>query len=139
MAREWSDVWKLIDERRMTRHGLSFSDPLKEVSTVACNQDRARRRYTRARGIAPDRKFDVCGEEPSVLEPPDADTIRAEPAGSPLDLPAHFHLALGWPDPRFTAQELWNSINDPTSKRPGEPPDSSSNKEKCASKDSEKN
>ena len=138
MAREWSDVWKLIDERRMTRHGLSFSDPLKGVSTVACNQDRARRRFPRARGIAPDREFDVCGEEPSVLEPPDADTIRAEPAGSTLDLPAHFHLALGWPDPRFTAQEPWNSINAPTSKRPGEPPDSSSNKEKCASKDPEK-
>ena len=59
-AREWFDIWKLIDERRMGRQGWPFSATLDDLSAsqpnlklfwsiAERNQDRARRRYIRAR------------------------------------------------------------------------------------------
>ena len=105
-------------------------------SIVARNHDRARRRYLRARRMEPEGEFDVFDEEP-ILEPPDAGTVPAEPAGSTLELPGHLHPALGDPDPRFTVKEPPNSMHAPASKRPGEPLDNSSNKGKRTSMDPE--
>ena len=87
--------------------------------------------------MGPGREFDVWEEEPIPPEPADGETIPAEAAGSTLDLPAPFHLALRSPDPLSTAQEPSNSMHAPTSKRPGEPLVTSPNKEKRTSEDPE--
>ena len=116
----------------------SISQPALKLfwSIVERDQDRARRRYLRARRMEPDQELDVWVDEPLRPEPSDREAIPAEPVGSSLALPAQFHL-LGSQDPRPTVQCNLNSLCASTSKRPGEPLDASPDKEKRASKDPE--
>ena len=104
MAREWFDVWKLINELRMRREGWTFSDPLDDASTlrprlrflrsiVARNQDRVCRRYLRDRRLDSDQALNEWKAE-HIMEPSDDKPTPAEPAGPTLVLPEYFHLAL---------------------------------------------
>ena len=73
--------------------------------------------------MEPDQEFDVWADDPLLPAPSDDEAIPAQPAGSSLALPAHFHLLLGSQDLRLTVQGNLNSTHAPTSERPREPID----------------
>ena len=71
--------------------------------------------------MEPNQEFDAWAAD---------EAIPAEPVGNLLSSPSRLHLLLVSQDPRMPVLANMNSLKASASKRPGEPPDASSNKEK---------
>ena len=135
MAQKWRHSWKLINEQRMARNRWSFlgssadTDPR---SVAQRNHGRPRRRYLRAGSPAPHQGLDVREDGRHMVEPSDDGDAPVDPPGNPRTLPTLCSLPLASRDPRLTIQ-----VDAPSAKRPGDPSDSGSNKEKRAEQDPE--
>ena len=81
---------------------------------------------------------DVTLEDGSVLpEPSDSEPSPADPVVLPLTPPPPFSVFQDSDDPRFAVQSVSTLPDIPTSKRPGGPLDTSSNKEAQATQEIE--
>ena len=70
--------------------------------------------------MEPNQEFDAWAADEAIPE---------EPVGNLLSSPSRLHLLLVSQDPRMPGLANMNSLKASASKRPGEPPDASSNKE----------
>ena len=139
MALGWVCSWKLINERRVARHGRPFLDKGAESAPASPyvpfvfvllqrNHSRSHRRYLRARSSSSQNGCDVLQDERHLVEPSDDEDIPVTLPGAHLDLPEHFSLPLACLDPRSTVQSV---------RRPGYPEDMGSYKERRTGKDPE--
>ena len=97
---------------------------------VTRNQDRARRRHLQACSLASSPELEVWENGKILLEPSDDEDPRMKIPGTPWPLPSYFAPPLGSSDPRPTEQVNPSTAPSPSTKRPGGPLETSSNKEK---------
>ena len=115
MAEKWFDVWRLINEQRMTQNEWSFLGSSAETNTLQPtltffrsvaqrNHARSRLRFLRARSLSPHLNLDVWDDEAHYVDPSGDESLPLERPEDPLNFPEYFFLSS--PDPRLTVQSL---------------------------------
>ena len=123
MAKEWFDVWRLINGRRMARNGWSFSGSSAETNTLQPtlafsrsvaqrNHSRSRRRFLRARYPPSHPGMDPWDDKHHYVEPSVDEDLPIELPDAPPNSPDCFSPLLSSLDPRLDARGIsW--IRDP--------------------------
>ena len=118
MAEEWFEVWRLLNDKRMTTEAWTFAGPSDAAADLqpslalyrtaaARNHSPAERRFLRTRALAArGDSLEVWEDGVKSVGPSGDESLPVGDGSEPLNLPAYFPLPLSSLDPRLTVQTL---------------------------------